>query len=171
MGSARDLLAVATNPDPDRERKMADEAEALRLLAGFSADRGRPIIQYLKRNSPAERKGRTALARCVRDSMRGLAGELLALAIDPYTPSKIPGMKPTRRIRFESPARGKSSTWARDLSVVGFIRTQRAHWTDGKFKQDAVVQAAMSKFGLSRATVQAIWRRHTDLLRLMAKIK
>jgi hypothetical protein len=121
---------------------------------------GQPITRYLKHNSPEEREARAALARRVRDSMSGFSGELLALAIDPLTPSSIPGMKPTRRVRFESPARGKSSTWARDSLVVDFIRRRRF---DG-WKQEAAIAAAMKQFGMKRSAVQAAWAQHQKLV-------
>ena len=155
----RDLLQVATNPDPHRDRKIADEELSLRLLAGrhFGAN-GQPITKYLPHNSAAEIEARGALARIVREHMAGFAGELLALAIDPYTPSKSPGMKPTRHIRFESPARGRPSTWARDLLVVGHIRRELFRSTTGK--EDAALKSAEDEFGLTPAAAKKIWRAH-----------
>jgi hypothetical protein len=159
----RDLLDIATDPDPERERKIADETLSMQLLAGVHfSKKGRPAIRYLKHNSAEERNARAALARTVRDFMPGFSGELLALAIDPRTPSKIPGMAPTRRIRFESPARGKSSQWARDLLVVGAIRRALFHSKTGK--EDQACAVAEQQFGLSPAAVKKIWRRHKKLV-------
>src|SRR4051812_20727744 len=86
-----ELDRVATRTD---DRAMADEAQSIRLLAGYDVDTGR--TSFLKRNGPDERKAREALARLVREKMSGFSGELLALAIDPRTPSPWPDMKPTR---------------------------------------------------------------------------
>jgi hypothetical protein len=159
----RDVLSIATNPDPERARKIEDETLALRLLAGFAQDdHDRPITQYLKNNSRDERLACAALARIVRDHVPGFSGELLALALDPHTASKIPGMKATRRVRFESPARGKPSTWARDLLVVNCIRTELFWSKTGKL--EAAIKAAMDRFTISRATAQSIWKRYEKLL-------
>jgi hypothetical protein len=155
----RDLLLIATNPDPDREQKIADEELSLQLLAGrqFGTD-GRPITKYLLHNGPEERLARAALARIVRDHMPGFSGELLALAIDPITPSKWRGTKPTRHVRFESPARGKPSTWARDLLVVSHIRRELLRSTTRK--EDAALKSAEDTFGLTPAAAAKIWRAH-----------
>src|SRR5437660_619071 len=110
----------------DDADKWAEDALILRLLAGFADDeRGRPITSYLKHNSSEERRARALLAAQIRAGrLGGFAKELLALAIDPRTPSTHLGMKPTRTVQFVSPARGKGSTWARDLLVIDFIRAQ-----------------------------------------------
>ena len=165
----RDWLDIATNPDPERARKIEDETLALKLLAGFDEDEhGRPRTRYLGKNSREERIACGALARLVRDKMGGFSGELLALALDPYTPSKTPGMKPTRQIQFESPSRGQPSTWARDLLVVNLIRTELFHSN----KLEAAIQAAMQRFEIKRATAQAIWSRYEKLVeRKSARIK
>src|SRR5258708_2280213 len=106
----RDWIRVDLDHIPEENRKIADEELALQLLAGYSTN-GR--TRYLKHNSPEEKLARAALARIVRRKMSGglsLSGELLALAIDPATETKFVGMKPTRRVRFESLRRGKPST-------------------------------------------------------------
>lgn len=141
---------------------IADEALCMKLLAGYHRDGARDQVSYLKQNSYEERCAREALGRMVRDGMRGFVGELLALAIDPRMPSRIPGMKPTRRIRFESPSRGKPSTWARDLLVVDLIRRTRFNSDSGKL--EAAITTAVERFGISRSAVQAIWARHEKLL-------
>jgi hypothetical protein len=128
-------------PRSDAE-KIADEELSLQLLAGFRmGENGKPITGFLKHNSSQESKARAALARLVRDHMPGNSGELLALAIDPRTPSKDRMMKPTRRVRFESPARGRSSTWARALFVVDHIR-QRTSMFNTEDKEDAALKSA-----------------------------
>jgi hypothetical protein len=160
VAKERGFLLLATDPDQERERKMADEALALHLLAGFQD--GTPAIQYPKPNSSDEQIARAALARIVRDHVPGFSGELLALAIDPHTPSKTPGMVPTRRIRFESPARGQPSTWARDLLVIGAIRDALFHSSSGK--EDAACKVAEDQFGLSPPAVKKIWRRYKRLV-------
>jgi hypothetical protein len=136
------------------EEKMADEALSIRLLAGFDVDTGKTDA-FLKHNSPDEKKARGALARIVRYRVGGFAGELLALAIDPSTPSTWPNMKPTRRVKFESPARGKSSTVLRDILVVGFIRRSRIN---GSPKLEPHLAAAEKRFGLKRSGVHKIWK-------------
>jgi hypothetical protein len=144
------------------DEKIADDLLCMRLLAGFCEDKsGRVTTSYLKHNSYAERQARAALARRVRESMRGFTGELLALAIDPRTPSEYPGMKPTRRVRFESPARGKGSTWARDLLVVHFIRAELRKSP----KEHAAIAAASAHFQIGESRVHAIWKNWKRLVR------
>jgi hypothetical protein len=155
----RDLLLIATDPDPDRDRKIADEELSLQLLAGrHFGTNGQPITRYLTPNGSEERLARAALARIGREHVGGFSGELLALAIDPITPSKWPGAKPTRHVRFESPARGKPSAWARDLLVVGHIRRELFRSATGK--EDAALKSAEDTFGLTQAATAKIWRAH-----------
>ncbi len=82
------------------DEKIADEWLCLRLLAGYAEDeQGRVVTSYLRHNSYEEREARAALARRLRDiGPLGSTLELLALAIDPRTPSNLPGMRPTRKI-------------------------------------------------------------------------
>jgi hypothetical protein len=166
VASERKVLLVATDPDPDRARKMADEE----VVVGFFAGDGTDAPRYPAHNSKEEKTARAALARIVRDHMPGFSGEILALAIDPVTPSRFIGMKPLRTIRFESVARGKTSTWRRDLRVAHFIRTEIGHTAkrgkDGvpRPKIEAALQAAVEEFGVSRATAQAIWKRHQEAM-------
>lgn len=152
-----DRVAARSN-----DQAMADEALSIRLLAGYDVDTGR--TSFLKRNGPEERKAREALARLVREKMSGFSGELLALAIDPRTPSTWPDMKPTRRVQFVSPGRGKSSTLMRDKLVVDFIRRLRARETQPNIPMDSYIQAAQTEFGLGRSRVNAIWSAHEKLL-------
>jgi hypothetical protein len=94
----------------------------------------------------------------------GFSGELLALAIDPRTPSTWPDMKPTRRIQFVSPGRGKNSTLMRDKLVVDFIRKLRFKETEPNIPLDSYILAAQKKFGLGRSRVHAIWRAYEKIL-------
>jgi hypothetical protein len=158
------------------DEKIADELLALRLLAGYAVDdHGQEFTDYPTQNSPEEQQARAALARLVRDAMPGMAGELLALAIDPRTPSPSWAsafgeeearrrMPPTRKIQFESPARGKSNNWARDLAVVHFIkehmRQQRREHPDQKPKLGAAYQAASERYDLSPNQAQTIRRNY-----------
>lgn len=159
-------------PRPDDE-KIAEEMLVLRLLAGFHEDeKGRPIVSYLKRNSPEERKARRMLARQLRDgTLGGIASELLALAIDPDTPSKVPDMRPILEIEFKSKARRNKSTWARDKLVVHFIK----QWlwtnagTDRLPKEEAAKYAAEQYFGLGRSQVSEIWQRYKEQISEPAK--
>lgn len=150
--------------DPQRSRKVADENLSLRLLAGFRMKNGLPVRgEFPGHNSFEERQARAALARIVRDHVPGFSGELLALAIDPLTPSKIPGMKPARRVVFTSPARGRSSTWARDMFVIEHIRQLTTMFkTEGK--EDAALKSAENHFGLSYATVKSVWGKYKKLV-------
>jgi hypothetical protein len=147
----RDLLEVATNPDPERERKISDEKLCLRLLAGYSVDDGK--LGFPRSGSAEEWAARAALARCIRDHMKGFTAELLALAIDPRTPSPPPMVtRPIRFIRFDKP-RGKPPTMMRDLLVIDFIRRERKEGG----KEDAALQAAEVKFRLGKSRTHAIW--------------
>jgi hypothetical protein len=171
--TAADYLEPAQQPQRTDEQKIADELLSLRLLAGYHIDKyGREQTDYLKRDSNEEKQASAALARCVRDSMKGLVGELLALAIDPYTASASPTMKPTRRVRFDSPARGKPSTWARDLAIVYFIKRRLhkkrkgADWEkqnpDWKSDEPAIAEAS-DYYGLERSRIWQIWTRRKQL--------
>jgi hypothetical protein len=152
----------------DRE-KVADEMLIMRLLAGFHVDKnGREGTSFLASNSFEERKARTILARQLRDGKLGyLTRELLALAIDPRTPSAMPGMQPTRKIKFESPARGKPSTWARDLAIVYFIKNELyEHRDDKSWKSDEpAINAASDHYGLERSRTREIWTRWNKVVR------
>jgi hypothetical protein len=153
--------------DPRSEaQQVADHEAAFELLAGFAtANNKRAVTKYPKDRD--EKRGRQALAREVRHHMPGFVGELLALAIDPTTKSKIPAatqsgrMQPTRRIRFESPARGPGSTWARDLLLIHAMRRAMRR---PRVKLEAVLAEIGEQFGLKRSRVQAIWGAHEALL-------
>src|ERR1700722_11857397 len=154
----------ATDPE---QSKIEAELLMLRLLAGFHVDKnGHEVTSYLKPNSYGERLARAALATEVRSKMPGIVGDLLALAIDPRTASPIPGRRPTRFVRFESPSRGKSSTWARDQAVFHLI--QRYAWKHrGEFKIEALLQEVMSQFPeIGRSRAHQLWKQYDSQLRL-----
>lgn len=133
---------MTADPDPERERKRADDALARRLLTRGVEPGGNEEIM-----------ARAALARRIRDLMTtGFIRELLALAIDPATPSYL-GIEPTVIAEFKSPARGRPSTWARDLAIVDFVIKQRFRWTGSRYKQESAIKAAMEEFNLKRGTV------------------
>jgi hypothetical protein len=148
------------------DQAMADEALSIRLLAGYDVDSGR--TSFLKHNGPEERNARAALARLVRDRMGGFSGELLALAIDSRSPSIWPDMKPTRRIEFKSPGRGKNSTLMRDKLVVDFIRRLRFRSKephDQKFYiMSAVAEFERRGIKIGKSRVHAIWSAYEKML-------
>jgi hypothetical protein len=159
-------LADYIEKSPERpprtdDEKIADEELAMHLLAGKVGDhRGRKITSYLKHNSQDERLARSALARLVRESMRGLTGELLALALDPRTPSLTLGMRPTRKIRFEK--QGKADNWVRDLGVINCIvndlcKLEHPPLRGSRLKRAVATAAAEHGIGVSRA--YEIWER------------
>jgi len=155
----------AKTPQPDEEA-IADDKLIMRLLAGFHVDeRGREVTSYLQPNSVAEKKARTALARQLRDgTLSFFAKELLALAIDPSTPSPMPNMRPTRKIKFENPTRGNPSTWARDLAIIYFINRRRRT----KSIEQAIGEAA-DHYGLERSRTWEIWTQYNKLVNPSAK--
>lgn len=153
----RDLLLVGTNPDPDRERKMADEE----LIVKFFAGDGSARYRHPAPDSPEELRARAVLARTVREYVPGFSGELLALALDPDTKSRMIGMKPTRKIKFESVKRGLPSMWRRNVLIAGFIRSDFAQ--HGKL--EAAISAATAKFKISRTTAQNIWQERCDAMK------
>jgi hypothetical protein len=76
---------MTVDPDPERARKEADDVLARRLLT-----------REIEPGSIEEPAARAALARRIRDLMTtGFVRELLALAIDPTTPSYL-GIEPTK---------------------------------------------------------------------------
>jgi hypothetical protein len=149
-GFKRDWLWIGT----DYAKKIADEALVIGLFAGDEHG------NFPERDSPEELEARTALARIIRDQMCGFSAELLALAIDPETPSGAMGMTATRRIRFESLRRGRKPTWRRDMRIMERIRQELSRTN----KLEAAYQAAILEFGISRSTAQAIWKWHCTAL-------
>jgi hypothetical protein len=149
-------VEVAKKTEEDKQDKLV-----LRWLAGFHEDeKGRPITSYLGRNSPEECKARTVLARQLRaNTLSGLAREILALAIDPETPSER-GIPAVWKIEFTSPARGGKSTWARDRLIVAFIRQWLRENPDES--EEAAVGAAEDAFGLGRSRIAEIWQRYKE---------
>src|SRR5271170_1439234 len=74
----RDLLLVATDPDPNRARKIADDLLCLRLLAGLTQlDRDLVHVPFPDPGSDTEQRCRAALARVVRNYVPGNTGDLL----------------------------------------------------------------------------------------------
>ena len=133
----------------------------MRFLAGFDEDENRvPITRYLERNSPEERQARTILARQLRENTLGsLVRDILALALDPETPS-LHGIPPVWRIEFTSSARRNKSTWARDWLIVDFIRHWRRKNPDES--EEATKGAAEDAFRLGRSQIAEIWQRHKE---------
>lgn len=141
--------------------KAADTILAIRLLASYDVNTTRAKVS---RGGQQEKRERAALARLVRDSMKGFPGELLALAIDPQTPSNIPGMYPTCKISFNNRSTGKWSTWARDLAVLDCIRAFR--WASPRRpKLEAAYAEACAQFNIKPKTAQAIWLRHQKMIK------
>jgi hypothetical protein len=144
----------------------------MRFLAGFDEDENRvPITRYLERNSPEERQARTILARQLRENTLGsLVRDILALALDPETPS-LHGIPPVWRIEFTSSARRNKSTWARDWLIVDFIRHWRRKNPDES--EEVAIGAAEDEFGLVRSRIAKIWQEHksTDDAETTASIK
>jgi hypothetical protein len=102
---------------------------------------------------------RAALARTIREQMRGPSAELLALAIDPSKRTEWEGMRPARTIIFER-RQGPQSTMFIDQQVVQFIRKTRARETKPNVPLKSYVMAAVQEFGLRRSRVYAIWKAH-----------
>src|SRR5207244_2826839 len=98
----------------------------------------------------------------IRDQMKGHSGELLALSIDPFTPSEWAGMRPARTIKFENP--GRQSTVFLDQEVVQFIYKMRIRETKPNVPLKSYVMAAVQEFGLSRSRVYEIWNEHETFL-------
>jgi hypothetical protein len=147
---------MTTTALPNFDPAEQEELLLMRLLAGLDDDK--PIEPlFLDSDSPDEKLARIALAKQLRDGrLGGLAKELLALAIDPWTESTWPGMRPTRKIKFTSATPGPPSTWARDLLVVHFIREQLRNNVG---PQDAALKAAETQFKLGKSQIYAIWQR------------
>jgi hypothetical protein len=132
------------------EDKARDDALALELL------------RVRKRTRKDEIKLRAALARRIRDFMKTMTGELLALAIDPHTESKWANLKPTKTVKFEQ--RGRPPKVLNKNFVIEFIRKEIGASTDPARKLDSYLKAAEMKFGLKRSQVYAIWKAHEDAL-------
>jgi hypothetical protein len=130
--------------------KMADDMLALELLAGS------PNGRNSKHFSQREKQLRAALARRIRDQMGGYTGELLALAIDPFTASAWPGMKPTTKLKFMR--QGRPSSLLIERRVVAFIREQIGKSKSQRASLDSYLKAAEDAFGLSRTRVHEIWK-------------
>jgi hypothetical protein len=161
---AASLVRDGYLPDPAREGAapvssgdaIAEEALVMRLLAGLDDnDPNKP--KFLDPDSPDGKLARAALAKQLREGrLGGFAKEFLALAIDPWTESTWPGMRPMLKITFARATSGPKPTWARDLLIVHFIREQLR---DKGGKEDAALKAAETKFGLGKSQTHAIWKR------------
>ncbi|KRR22642.1 hypothetical protein CQ14_31020 [Bradyrhizobium lablabi] len=147
-------------PRSDQE-KMADEIASIRLLSGYDVDleTNAPFATHF---SAEERELRAALARTIRDQMNGFSAELLALAIDPFTPSAWPDMRPARKVKFL--AQGLQSTLFIEKQVIGFIRRMRASEKKPNVPIDAYVKAAEKKFKLKRSRIFAIWKAYENMI-------
>jgi hypothetical protein len=146
--------------------KMVDEAMSIRLLAGFDVDSSKNV------KSPGhfgveERELRAALARTIRDQMKGFSAELLALAIDPFTASAWPGMRPTRKIRFMG--QGQQSTLMIEKQIIDFIRKLRFNSTqeqDQKFYiMSAVAEFKKRGIDIEKSRIHAIWSAYEEMLK------
>ena len=149
----------------DEDPQVAEELLILRLLAGFD-DTNPQIPSFIDANSPDERRAREVLARQVREGrLGGFVKELLALAIDPWTESTHPGMRPLRKVEFKSATPGPAPTWARDLLIIDFMRRFRRETPAGKSSNlEAAIKAAEDHFGISRSQAHAIWQRREQLI-------
>jgi hypothetical protein len=164
MNSDQDWLLAATDPDPNRAEKVADDELSMALLAGATTKPG-GSVQYLEPDSAEEKRARSALARRIRDHMPGFTGELLALAIDPDTKSRFVGMVPTRKIRFENLKKGHASRWRRDLIIAHFIEKQLAQG----HKPEIAYAKACEEFGVSRGVAQRTLDWHREAMKDAAK--
>jgi len=161
--TVRDVLLVRAGPDPEQERKIADEKLCLRLLAGYSVDDGK--VGFPQAGSAEEWAARAALARIIREYVKGFVGEYLALAIDPRTPSRSATARPIRFVRFDKPRGSRPPTTLRDLLIVGFIRERLRELG----KEDAALRAAEQKFALRKSRVHKIWSRHKKRVGIASK--
>jgi hypothetical protein len=136
------------------DEKAADELLLMRLLAGYHVDQDGVEVTDFRLTSREERRAREVLAQQLRDgSLAWLTKELLALAIDPDTPSAQPDLWPTRKIVFQRPPKGGSLTWARDRAIIFEIKKRRRQ---GETDEDAVTGAA-ERYGLERSRTWEIW--------------
>jgi len=102
--------------------------------------------------------------------MTGPAAELLALAIDPDTPSEMLTMRPTGKIKFEGLRRGKRSTWAQELVFVFSVLKQlqkerplpKGYGTHPPNVRDAAIAEACDECGLERTRGYEIWHQYNN---------
>jgi len=150
------------------EQKKADEAASIRLLSGYDVDKS-DNFTFPDHFSDEEKELRAALARTVRDQMKGHSGELLALAIDPFTPSKLPNMRPTRKVKFFW--QGQQSTLFLEQQIIAFIRKKRSRETKRDVPIDSYVKDAEEEFGLRRSRIFEIWKAYENLMAAKASGK
>jgi hypothetical protein len=146
--------------------KMADEALSICLLSGFDVDKmnNTPFPAHF---SADEREARAALARIIRDQMTGYSAELLAMAVDPFTPSAWPHMRPTRKIKFLN--QGRQSTLMIEKQVVDYIRHVRFDSEKGQ-NQKFYIMSAVAEFKkrgikLAKSRVHEIWSEYEKMLK------
>ncbi|PJG56633.1 hypothetical protein CVM73_03535 [Bradyrhizobium forestalis] len=158
------LLEPGPSPRSDAE-KMADESAAIRLLSGYDVDLGRNVDSP-SHFSADENEMRAALARTIRDQMKGISAELLALAIDPFTPSPWPTMRPTAKVYFMR--QGRPSSLILERQVVDYIRQLRAR-SEKPQGQKFYIQSAIAEFKkrgvtLGKSRVHAIWTAYERMI-------
>lgn len=125
------------------------------LLCGQSVQdkHGLPRRVYLKDGSPEELKARRALARYLRTSRPidfGVRWTLAAM-VDPDCEEEA------RRICFKQRREGQPSrSAAAEKTIAEFIRTCPG---------SKPIAQAVAKFGLSRTSVEAIWRHWQPILK------
>lgn len=142
------------------EEKIADEAASIRLLAGYDVDASTNATAP-KHFSAEEKQLRAALARTIRDQMTGYSAELLALAIDPFTPSTWPDMRPTAKVKFFR--QGRPSSLMLEKQIVHYIRRLRFNSKKPR-DQKFFITAAMDKFKLEYSRVHAIWSEYETMI-------
>jgi hypothetical protein len=90
-----------------------------------------------------------------------MCGEMLALAIDPFTLSTWPQMKPTVKVKFQR--QGRRSSLMLEHQIVDYIRRLRFNSSEPR-DQKFFISSAMAKFGLEYSRVHAIWRDYEVML-------
>jgi hypothetical protein len=155
-------LPHAPRPSPGRrqstKQKIADEVLITRLLGGLPVDGKKPLVTNYDLTPKEEKRARAALAQ----QLRNAGFELLALAIDPDTPSPVPGLRPTRKILIQALTQGPAQHSIRNQLIIGYITEHlqqqlrdNPKWPVPKLK--TAISDAMPKFDLGRSTLMEIW--------------